>query len=588
MTPDTAPPGWRVGEPLRALVTPVKIVNANAMVAGLRWVGLGLLFALACGRTTDSEKHAARGGSSVGGSAEAGADRGGASSGGSGPVSNAGEAGDGGAPDCPVTPAEGQWVAVGPDLYGLKLYSDGSSLSGEGCLGGLPSPEDHSIACTPLVVQADRGRSFAFFWDAKETPDATSQGYQVKMELTLAPDRTAMAGTVWTSLGGSIDDAQGLDIALVRTSAESVPEATTCSDKGPSGACFLAPLRSDRVREPRVVELGRGRLLLTWLNDRGQGNRIASARFDAETTAWHVGEFLDDGTVPVESSLLTASPEGWAMVAYRQGSSILARAYDPNVDSWSEQQVVVKNGQAPNLNVDALSVYDGGDALLVVSALDEQGVTELSTHDYVATTATWAPPHILENSPNIASFAWTAASDPARRALAAWVRGGDTTKPHELWFSSRGAGGTWTEPALVYETERQIVAPEMAMRDGTTIVIWHEFLERIASSFYSFETSTWSPPLTVTSEQGISMLGVGFNYSGNPVTYFESSSLTNAREQKSEFTNGAWNPSQPATEDEIAGNSHVVTREGDAIWVRPLHPLGTMAPAYVRPRCDGY
>jgi hypothetical protein len=441
------------------------------------------------------------------------------------------------------------------------------------------------------MIRADRGRSVAFVWNLKDPANELAFDDLVEVELTLAPDRTAMAGTIWSSVSGSIDENSGRDIVVVRDSAEPVPPATACSDGGggPSGACFLGPLQSDRVTDPRVVELGRGQLLLTWTNDRGQGSRIASARFDAETTEWHEGEFLDDGTAPVESSLLTASPEGWAMVAFRQGSAILARSYDPDTDSWSQQQVVVKNEAARNLNIDALSVYDGGDALLVVSAMDENTASVLSAHDYVAHESTWETPHILDDSPSIAPFAWAAASAPSRHALAAWVRGGDATKPHELWFSSRNPGGDWTEPALVDETESQIVAPAVAIHDNSTaIVSWHEFLDRIASSSYSFETGTWSPSLTVTTEQGVSLLGVGFNDSGNAVTYFETSSLTSDPNQKSELSNGSWSPSQPATPDEVAGNSHAVTREGAAIWVRPLHPLGTMAPAYVRPRCDGY
>lgn len=568
-----------------------KIVNASGMVAGLGWALLGLVLVVACGRTTDSDKHAGRGGSSVGGSADGGATSGSSTAGGSDSDSDAGAAGDGGAPDCPVTPVAGQWVAIGPDPYGFELSSDGSHLSGTGCLGGLPSPDNPTsgLVCTPLVLQADRGRSVSFLWNLKDPEDASAFDYLIKMELTLAPDRTAMAGTLWTSVGGSIDEGSGRDIVVVRHPAEPVPPATACSDGEPSGACFLGPLQSDRMLLPRVVELGKGRLLLTWMNDRGQGNRIASARFDAETSQWQAGEFLDDGTAPVESSLLTASPEGWAMVAYRQGSSILARAYDPAEGSWSDQQVVVRNQTATNLKVDALSVYDGGDALLVVSAMDEQVASVLSTHDYVAKTATWEAPHLLDDSPSIAPFAWAAASAPSRRALAAWVRGGEVSKPHQLWSSSRSPGGAWTEPALVAETEGQIVVPAVAIRDdGTAIVTWHEFLDRIASSSYSFETGTWGPPLTVTTEQGVSLLGVGFNDAGNAVTYFESSSLTSDRNQKSELTNGAWNPSQPATPDEIAGNSHTVTREGNALWVTPLHPLGTMAPAYLRPRCEGY
>jgi hypothetical protein len=559
------------------------MMNDDHMV-GMRWVGLGLLLtlALACGRTKNTDKALAQGSAGVGGRNDGGAASGGTSASGSSPIPEGGQAG---APECPVTPATGEWFALGPDPYGLRLRSDGSQLIGEGCLGVLPSAADDSNYCSPLTFQADRGRSVAFLWDLSQVENA-GLPYGVKMELTLAPERTAMAGAVWTTLGGL--DREGQDIVLVRASTEPIPEATACSDGEPSGACFLGPLRSDRVHELEVVELGGGDLLLLWVAQRGQGDHIASVRFDAATTTWHLAKFIDDGEGRIESIKIAASPEGWAMVAYRRGSALLARAYDPTADAWSEERVVVEDESATQLQAAALFVYDGGDALLIVGKVDEQTESALSAHDYVADTATWSGLRVFADSPSFPPFAWAAGSDAARNSLAVWVRGGDLSQPHELWFSSRRAGETWTDPTLAYQTERQIVVPAVAVSAGTGIATWHEFGERIASSFYSFESSTWSAPLTVTSAQDTSLLGVRFNDAGTPATYFHDNTLASDTNHKSELENGSWSLPQAATTPELLGNSHWAMREGGALVVVPIRPNGTMAPAFQLPRCEGY
>ena len=548
-------------------------------MAGFRWVGCWILLALSCGRTASPGPIAASAGSppaAVGGTGGGGGD----SASGSGAVpAEAGEAGDS---ECPVTPVEGEWIALGPDPYGFLFSSDGSQLRGVGCLGELPS-DGATTSCTPLTLHADRGRQVAFVWAA-----GGPLGYVVSMELTSAPDRTAMAGTVWTSLG-STD--QGQDIVLVRNPVAPVPPATVCSGGEPSGECFLRPLRSDRLSEARVVELGDGNLLLVWRNQRGSGARLASARFDATAGAWHEAEFIDDGTAAVDEAIVSASPSGRAMVAYRQGGIISTRAHDPARNVWSEPQVVVVESDASSFAlVHSLFVYDDGDATLITSVQNPNRPNEALSHEYRA--GKWEPSQVIDASIDSAPYLWTAASDGARNLLLVWVRGEVIGAPHELWFRSRTAGGAWSDAAPFYTTDHQILRPAAAIgADGAAIATWQEFLEGISSSFYSFEDGAWSEPLLVTSEQDAENRAVRFSEAGAAVAYFHrNAAVSTDSEQKSELTGGVWGAPHTAPAYEASGERYSVTKEATRLLVSPLQPRPGEAspPALSLPRCEGY
>jgi hypothetical protein len=410
------------------------------------------------------------------------------------------------------------------------------------------------------------------------------------LDLTLAPDRTAMAGTVWTSLGSSDD---GRDIVVVRHPVEPVPPATACSGGEPSGACFLRPLRSDRINHPRVIELGKGNLLLLWWNQRGVGARIAGARFDAAAGVWQEAEFLDDGTAPVEAAIFAAGPEGWAMVAYRQGNVILTRAHDPTLNAWSEPNAVaISDDPSAIPNPDALFVYENGDATLIASVQDQQGRSSVSVHEHAGGARRWEPAHVIDTSIGTSARPRAAASDQARNALVVWVRGRLLAEPHELWFSRRTAGGPWSQAARFFSSDAQIISPAVAVgKDGGAIVTWQEFLVRIASSSYSFQTGSWSDPLLVTSEPDIENRAVSFSEAGGAVAYFHRTSAPREdAEQKSELADGAWGAPQTISAAEAARQSYSVAQTATDLQVTPLQPrVGeSTPPPLARPRCEGY
>jgi hypothetical protein len=559
-------------------------------MVGLRWVGCWALLALSCGRTANPEEIGAIGGSppAVGGAPSA---SGGTGSGGtpSGSGAAATEAGAAGAPQCPVTPAAGQWFARGPDPYGFELTSDGLQLSGLGCLGSLPSQGD-PLACGPLTLLADQGRSVDFMWDMSK--NAAAFGYVVKMELTLSPDRTAMAGKMWGSAGGVVDE-KGRDIVLVRYPADQpVPAATTCSDGAPSGACFLAPLRSDHVDQVRVVELGAGNLLLLWHNLRSVGRRIASARFDAATGSWQNAEFLDDGTAPVDPASLrvTATLDGRAMVAYLQNNALMARAYDRDSSAWSESHVLIQGDESASLRPVGLFAYEGGDATLVVSA-EGAGPLSLSAYDYVAATGAWEKPHLIDDAVKLVPYQWAAASDSAGNAIIVMVHGGVIGEPNELWFSRRSSAGSWSAPALLQSVPGQLLRPAVAVgKDGTAVATWQEFAVGIVSNVYSFQTGAWSDALTVTSAPNTENRAVTFDAAGAAIASFHCNVCISEADQKSTFTNGVWGPPQTATAKDALGDSYAATFAADHIEVaRPEPRAGEKAvPPLERPRCEGY
>ena len=556
-------------------------------MVGFRWVGCLALLALACGRTANSDMDAARAGSppAVGGTGSGG----GAVAGGSGAVSQ--QAGQAGAPDCPVTPAAGQWVAIDPDPYGFELASDGSRLSGQGCLGGLAAQGNEPIVCSPLVLSADRGRRVDFVWDMRQGQNAPGIAYVVKMNLTLSPERTALAGKVWTSLGGLNGDGQ--EIVLVPYPGQPVPAATACSGGEPSGACFLGPLRSDAFSEPRVVELGKGNLLLLWLSQRGVGKRIAAAQFEASTHSWRPAEFLDDGSAPVDASLIAASPAGWAILVYRQNNVLWTRSYDPGTNAWSRQQLLVVGDDASSSpRPETLLVYDGGGATLIASLQAPDGSTALSAHDYVAEVRVWENTHVFAATPNVANTEWAAGSDSPRNALVVWVRGGEIGKPFEVWFSSRTPFGSWTDAAKLYTGDKQIINPAVAVgKDGTAVVTWQEWITRIASSSYSFKTGAWSEPLTVTAEQQADNRAVAFNEAGAALAYFHrNDAFHDDAEQRSELGDGVWGVPQTIPAEEANGARYAVTGGVDNLLVTPLHPGdGASAPGGLAlAQCDGY
>ena len=562
-------------------------------MVGLRWVGCWAWLALSCGRTANTDGNAASGGlpSAVGGnnSAVGGSNSavGGGSSGGT-PGSSGAAVMEAGAPSlCPVTPATGQWFARGPDPYGFELTSDGTHLSGTGCLGALPS-EGRARACSPLSLLADTGRSVDFFWDMK----AVVFGYGVKMELTLSPDRTTMAGTMWGSAGGV--DEQGRDIVLVRYPADQpLPAATSCSDGEPSGACFLAPLRSDDVDQVRVVELGSGNLLLVWHNLRGVGRRIASARFDAATGSWHEAEFLDDGTAPVDpaSFRLTAAPDGGVVVVYLQGKAITAHAYDRDANAWSKRHVFAKSTDVSvNERPVALFVYEGGDATLVASA-EGSGPVSLSVYDYASATRAWEKPRIIDDAAELVPYQWAVASDTAGNAIGVMVHGAEIGEPNELWFSRRSSAGSWSAPAPFHSVAGQLSRPAVAVgKDGAAVATWQEFGVGIVSSVFSLQTAAWSEPLTVTSAPDTENRAVVFDSAGAPVASFHCNLCVSAADQKSTLTNGVWGTPQTATAADARGDTYAATFGVDDIEVAPVKPRpGESAlPPLPRPRCEGY
>ena len=556
-------------------------------MVGFRWIVGWALLALACGRTADSDDkraEAPRGGTGSGGGAMV---SGGAAASGSAPVT--GQAGEATLSECPVTPAAGEWLGISPDPYGFDITSDGSHLSGRGCLGGLPSQGSDPLACGPLRFSADNGRRVSFIWNMNEGTQLATFGYAVRMDLTLSPERTELAGKIWTSLGSL--DGEGKDIVLLRYPGQPVPPATICSDGEPSGACFLAPLRSDRLHDLRVLQLGGGDLLLLWQNQRGIGRHLAGAHFDAAAGAWGEAEFLDDGSSPVVFPLVAASAEGRAMLVYQQNDLLLTRAYDPKRNAWGEQkELMVLGGASADWRPEKLFVYDGGDATLITSGVN--GSHGLSAHDYVAKTGLWKTPQLVTGSPDVAPAAWTAAANSARSALVFWAIGGLIGEPYHLWFSSRTAAGAWTEPARFYTGPKQIVYPAAAVGpDDTAIVTWEEFRERVASSSYSFASGVWSEPLTVTTELEIENRSVRLTEAGIPVAYFHrSSGSRDDAEQKTELVDGVWSAPQKTTVDEAYGTTYTVAAQPDGLQLTPFSPSvdAPTPPPLSRARCEGY
>jgi hypothetical protein len=539
-------------------------------MVGLRWVGCWALLALSCGHTAKSDRHGAPGGGGGTGSVDSTA------------------AGAAGAPLCPVTPASGQWFGRGPDSYAFELASDGSQLSGRGCLGALPLEGD-SFGCSPLSVLADKGRSLDLVWDMSK--NGVSFGYVAKMELTLSPDRTAMAGTIWKSLGGGPYD-EGQDIVLVREPAEQpLPAPTLCSEGAPSGACFLRPLRSDRIEGAQAVELGDGNLLLLWLNRRGIGGRIAGASFDASTSSWQDAEFLDDGTAPIDFFWLSAAPDGSAALVYIQDHAVIASAYDRNSKTWLAPQVLALREET-GVGVDPLRlfVHEGGDATLLVSVPGSDS-TILSAYDYAAATGTWEL-RVIDDSANLLYSSWAAASDTAGNAMALMVHGSLDRATRELWFSRRGPDGTWSAPALLYTAEADLISPSLAVgKDGTAVATWLEPSVRIGSSVYSFETQAWSEPLTVTSQPNIENSGVAFDDTGAPIAYFWCNDcMSDDTYEKRTLRNGVWGEPETVAGDDGAWPTYSVTSSTGGVQVkRPKSLAGESAlPPLERPRCEGY
>lgn len=559
-------------------------------MVGLRgscWVACGMLLALACGRTADSD-HDGSGGSTaqVGGTSS-----GGFATGGSTPIPEAGAPGmvgaAGEASDCPVTPIAGRWVALGPDPFGFELMNDGAQVTGQGCLGGLGEPgEPPPFGCTPLKVLADHGRSFDFWWDAGP---AVGLAYVVKMQLTLSPERNAMAGKLWSTYAGV--DGEGLDIVLVPYPNEPTLPATECSGGDPSGACFLAPLRTDRLTEPHIVELASGDLLMLWWNQRGIGKHIAATRFDAASGTWQPAEFFDDGSAPVDSLLLSTSTQGWAVAVFTQAEELLARIYSPKTKAWSKQQVVARAKAADLLHPSGLFVYDGGDATVIASTQPVDEVGSIAAYDYSAASNAWASPHVIEAGPENA-YQWAADSDAARRQLVTWVRGGDVSKPHELWFTSRDAAGAWSAPAMFSSSDKQILRPALAIGpNGNAVVTWQEWGVGINSNSYSFETATWGATAMVTTETQRDNRVVRFDDAGAAVSYFHDyNPATGVGELKSVLTDGVWSTPQPCTEMELAGEDYtLVAGMGDINVVRyPQRKIERPLPPLERPRCEGY
>jgi hypothetical protein len=541
-------------------------------MVGLRWVGCCALLALSCARTasSDSKPSLTEGGSS----AISGAS-------GAGPSGQGGEAGQD--PDCPATPASGRWIASGPDPFVFVIESDGSHLSGRGCLGAPLEDDDDDRACAPLKIRADTGRRLEFFCDFSK---AVGQNYGVEVKVTLSPERTAMAGSVWSPFVP-----EGQDIALVRYPDEPVAPPTACSGGEPSGECFLSPLRSDRLKQLEVVALDEDNLILAWINRRAIEERLAVARFDAASGAWRAAEFLDDGSSRVDFARVVAGSNGSAMAAYAQGAALLTRSYDAVAGAWSEQRVVPTTS-AGSVHPLGLFVHDGGDATLVTSAVDpSSGENTLSVHAYVGATGAWEPARLIEDVvsggvPNAA-----AASDAAGNVLVAWVRSGLMGEMNGLWFSRRSADGEWSEPAVLQRASAQLLRPALTVGEGgMAIVTWQELSGRIASRSYSFATNTWSEPLTVVTATNAENGSVVFGENGEAIAYFQLNDVASPRHRKSELSEGVWSVAQPVSDEEAGGAAYKVMVASDAVVVERLHPAaGEHAfPALARQRCEGY
>lgn len=118
-----------------------------------------------------------------------------ADSGGAGQGSSAGAGGDAGGAAEPAPPLEGRWAMFAfEDPVGVELSEESGVLSGQGCYGGLPTPNHPEIpsTCRPLTGTASgRHVQFAF---AAETYTYAANAY-------VSADGQRMAGAFRASGG---------------------------------------------------------------------------------------------------------------------------------------------------------------------------------------------------------------------------------------------------------------------------------------------------------------------------------------------------------------------------------------------------
>jgi hypothetical protein len=486
--------------------------------------------------------------------------------------------------ECPVTPASGTWIGYfGVDAFAFELSAGDSELSGSGCIGGPPwSDIVPPYACAPLTILADRGRSVDFSWDTR-----AGGGYLAEFSLTLSPDRTAMAGSFWKSWDGTPPrESDPLDAVLVLFGPGPFSDATECSGGEPSGECFEHPLRADSMSERyTVAELGGGDLLLVWINQRALEVRAAVARFDAADDEWRRPTFVDTNEA-YQLPAFSANRRGEGLLALGQPGVLTVKHYEVATDRWSEPEVVVAADPATSFWAKDVFVQDNGDATLIGTVRTPEAGESLFASEHDAATHAWGEPIPLGE--RVAEIA--AAADAAGNVIVVFVGyPREPDAPFEVGFSRRSPNGTWSDPAILYTSQTQILGPAVAIgADGESVATWEEWRTRIGSSSYSPDTNAWSQPATISAEQFAENQRVTHTEDGRVRAYFYRFDLR--AYEMSELDAGGWSAPEPALEADALGVNYSVALSYETIDVTRVGvgTEGSPIPALERATCEGY
>jgi hypothetical protein len=186
---------------------------------------------------------------------------------------------------------------------------------------------------------------------------------------------------------------------------------------------------------------------------------------------WSVAEPISDPSAAIVGPEVAVDPSTGALVAawqFYDGTNAVVQANRrPAKGSWGEAVRVseaANDGLTPEVAIDAKGTstvvwrrYDGGRYEAAVSTALAGGG--------------WSPRELLSPEGETA-FDVRVATNPTGRAVVAWNQAADG-EPGVARVSTRGAGGTWSQPTPLSDASMSSTAMHAAVSpDGTTHVMW--------------------------------------------------------------------------------------------------------------------
>lgn len=296
---------------------------------------------------------------------------------------------------------------------------------------------------------------------------------------------------------------------------------------------------------------------------------LNSAELTIPLSNWSAAQLLQTDYTAATSPRVAFDASGNGIAVWAQASDIVARRYIASTATWGAPVVLDSNtneAYTPRLAVDRAT----GNA--IVSWAQGDGVADsLYVSNFTATSDSWTVAMLLENNNHAVSFSSenSAASKAGEHAAIAWVQSDGTANNVYL---SRLVSGTWTAPALIDTGADDAEQPDVAIdANGNATVIWRQYSEsagesRINARRWDNVTQAYGSVLPLDGD-GDRQPHIAFDAEGNGFALWGGGAYV----RRFDITTGQWGAQVQLHGDDGGWNGEIaVDASGDALatWVQ--------------------